>query len=77
MLVELYKTGRTVKHLSHEYDVVKVTIYEWISKYFNHQLLENVLNENLKKQYLNVLMTFIVIVIADTVLLSFIASLLK
>ena len=32
MIVELYKTGRTVKDLSREYDVSAVTIYKWIKQ---------------------------------------------
>ncbi len=32
MIVELYKTGRTVKDLSREYGVSEVTIYKWIKQ---------------------------------------------
>ncbi len=31
MVVELYKTGRSVKELSREYGVPEVTIYKWCS----------------------------------------------
>lgn len=30
MVVELYKTGRSVKELSREYGVSEVTIYKWV-----------------------------------------------
>lgn len=30
MIVELYKTGRKVFELSHEYGVSEVTIYKWV-----------------------------------------------
>ena len=32
MIVELYKTGRSVKELSREYSVSEVTIYKWIKQ---------------------------------------------
>ena len=32
MIVELYKTGRSVKELSREYGVSEVTIYKWIKQ---------------------------------------------
>ena len=32
MIVELYKTGHSVKELSHEYGVSEVTIYKWIKQ---------------------------------------------
>ena len=32
MIVELYKTGRSVKALSREYGVSEVTIYKWIKQ---------------------------------------------
>ncbi len=32
MVVELYKTGRSVKELSREYGVSEVTIYKWIKQ---------------------------------------------
>ena len=30
MIIELYKTGRSVRDLSREYGVSEVTIYKWI-----------------------------------------------
>lgn len=32
MIVELYKTGRSVKDLIREYSVSEVTIYKWIKQ---------------------------------------------
>ena len=32
MVVELYKTGRSVKELSRDYSVSEVTIYKWIKQ---------------------------------------------
>ena len=32
MIVELYKTGRSVKDLSREYGISEVTIYKWIKQ---------------------------------------------
>ena len=32
MVVEFYKTGRSVKELSREYGVSEVTIYKWIKQ---------------------------------------------
>ena len=32
MIVELYKTGHSVKELSREYGVSEVTIYKWIKQ---------------------------------------------
>lgn len=33
MVVDLYRSGSLVKHLSSEYGVSKVTIYKWIKRY--------------------------------------------
>ena len=45
MVVELYKTGRSVKELSREYGVSEVTIYKWGPHCFNPPLLGNGLNK--------------------------------
>ena len=33
MVVDLYRSGSLVKHLSNEYGVSEVTIYKWIKRY--------------------------------------------
>jgi transposase len=33
MVVDLYRSGSLVKHLSSEYGVSEVTIYKWIKRY--------------------------------------------
>jgi transposase len=51
MIVELYRSGRSVSELSTEYGVSDVTIYKWIKKYFPIAIVEDteITPEDLKR----------------------------